>query len=91
MSRWHCATVAGERRPPRAVIHSCTPRWSIFPIGHSPHFATTWFCMIDMIDASRAPAGQSPVLHLRRLPGGRMWDHYMRSFEEVWKIGEPAT
>lgn len=32
-----------------------------------------------------APAGQSPVLHLRRVPGGRMWDHYMRSFEEVWK------
>ncbi|MDD7942564.1 XRE family transcriptional regulator [Actinomycetospora lutea] len=31
-----------------------------------------------------APAGESPVLHLRRVPGGRMWDHYMRSFEEVW-------
>ncbi len=36
-----------------------------------------------------APAGQSPVLHLRRVPGGRMWDHYMRSFEEVWKIASP--
>lgn len=31
-----------------------------------------------------APAGESPVLHLRRVPGGRMWDHFMRSFEEVW-------
>lgn len=31
-----------------------------------------------------APAGQSPVLHLRRVPGGRMWDHYMRSFDDVW-------
>jgi hypothetical protein len=31
-----------------------------------------------------APAGQSPVLHLRRVPGGRTWDHYMRSFEAVW-------
>jgi hypothetical protein len=30
------------------------------------------------------PAAHSPVLHLRRVPGGRMWDHYMRSFETVW-------
>jgi len=35
-----------------------------------------------------APAAQSPVMHLRRVPGGRMWDHYMRSFEEVWKIAD---
>ena len=35
-----------------------------------------------------APAAQSPVLHLRRVPGGRAWDHYMRSFEEVWKIAD---
>lgn len=41
--------------------------------------------------AYAAPAGQSPVLHLRRVPGGRMWDQYMRSFEEVWKIAEPTT
>jgi hypothetical protein len=32
-----------------------------------------------------APANESPILHLRRVPGGRMWDHYMRSFEEVWE------
>jgi hypothetical protein len=38
-----------------------------------------------------APAGHSPVLHLRRVPGGRMWDHYMRSFEEVWTTGTPDT
>lgn len=37
-----------------------------------------------------APAGQSPVLHLRRVPGGRMWDHYMQSFEEVWKLARPV-
>ncbi len=37
------------------------------------------------------PAGHSPVLHLRRVPGGRIWDHYMRSFEEVWKIATPET
>lgn len=43
------------------------------------------------IHAYGVPAAQSPVLHLRRVPGGRMWDHYMRSFEEVWKIATPET
>lgn len=37
------------------------------------------------------PASHSPIMHLRRVPGGRMWDHYMRSFEEVWKIATPET
>ena len=37
------------------------------------------------------PAGHSPVLHLRRVPGGRVWDHYMRSFETVWTSGKPQT
>lgn len=37
-----------------------------------------------------APAAQSPVMHLRRVPGGRLWDHYMRSFEEVWNIAAPV-
>ena len=38
-----------------------------------------------------APAGLSPVLHLRRVPGGRIWDHYMRSFERVWELGTPEA
>ena len=37
------------------------------------------------------PAGHSPVLHLCRVPGGRVWDHYMRSFETVWTGGKPQT
>lgn len=36
-------------------------------------------------------AGQNPVMHLRRVPGGRMWDHYMRSFDEVWNLGTPQA
>jgi hypothetical protein len=32
-----------------------------------------------------APAAHSPVLHLRRLPGGRLVDHYQASFERVWE------
>lgn len=36
-----------------------------------------------------APAGLSPILHLRRVPGGRMWDHFMQSYDEVWKLATP--
>jgi hypothetical protein len=36
-------------------------------------------------------AGQSPVLHLRRLPGGRLFDHYMASFERVWQTARPLA
>lgn len=31
-----------------------------------------------------APAAQSPVLHIHRVPGGRVFDHYVTSFERVW-------
>jgi hypothetical protein len=36
-------------------------------------------------------AGQNPVLHLRRLPGGLMWEHYMRSFDRVWQTATPEA
>ena len=31
-----------------------------------------------------APAAHAPVLHLRRAPGGRLFDQYLASFERVW-------
>jgi hypothetical protein len=34
-----------------------------------------------------AMAAQSPVLRLRRIAGGQMFDHYMASFERVWESG----
>jgi transcriptional regulator with XRE-family HTH domain len=37
------------------------------------------------------PAGTSPMLHLRRLPGGRLFDHYMASFERVWELARPLA
>jgi hypothetical protein len=37
-----------------------------------------------------APAAHSPVLHLRRLAGGRLVDHYQASFERVWDQASPA-
>jgi transcriptional regulator with XRE-family HTH domain len=41
--------------------------------------------------AHGALAGQSPVMHLKRLPTGQMWQHYMRSFERTWSEGTPET
>jgi hypothetical protein len=38
-----------------------------------------------------APAAHSPVLHLRRLPGGLLFDHYQASFERVWEQADAAT
>ncbi|MBA8827085.1 hypothetical protein FHX42_004469 [Saccharopolyspora lacisalsi] len=36
-----------------------------------------------------ALAGQNPVMHLRRLSGGLMWQHYMKSFERVVEESTP--
>ena len=30
------------------------------------------------------PAAQSPVLHIRKTPAGRLFDHYAASFDCVW-------
>jgi hypothetical protein len=32
-------------------------------------------------------AGQNPVLYIHRVPGGPMWDHFMKSFDKVWSTG----
>jgi hypothetical protein len=40
--------------------------------------------MLVNAHAYGAPAAHSPVLHLRRLPGGTLVDHYQASFERVW-------
>ncbi len=37
-----------------------------------------------------SPAAQSPVLHLRRVPGGRVVDHYLTSFDRVWASARAA-
>ena len=38
-----------------------------------------------------SPAPQNPVMHLRRVPGGRLFDHYMQSFDRVWATGTEVT
>jgi len=36
------------------------------------------------------PAAHAPVLHLRRLSGGDLFDTYADSFDRVWSSGRPA-
>jgi transcriptional regulator with XRE-family HTH domain len=36
-----------------------------------------------------SPALRSPVLHLQRIPGGQMFDHYAASFERAWATARP--
>lgn len=31
-----------------------------------------------------APANHSPVIHIHRIPGGRLFDHFMTGFERTW-------
>ena len=38
-----------------------------------------------------APANHSPVTHLHRVEGGRLFDVHMASFERVWALGTPTT
>ena len=47
--------------------------------------------MLVNAHAYGAPAAQSPVLHLRQLPGGRLFRHYLASFDRVWELAKPAT
>lgn len=38
-----------------------------------------------------APAAQSPVLHLQRVPGGRVFDHYLASLDRIWTDARVLT
>jgi hypothetical protein len=38
-----------------------------------------------------APAANAPVLHLRRMPGGRLFKQYVGAFDRTWQATTPAT
>lgn len=38
-----------------------------------------------------APASLNPVMHLRRVPGAHLFEHYMASFDRVWTSGTPLV
>jgi hypothetical protein len=37
------------------------------------------------------PASLNPVIHLRRIDGGTLFDHYTASFQRVWESAVPWT
>lgn len=41
--------------------------------------------MLVNAHAYGAPAAHSPLVHLRRLVAGRLFTHYLTSFEAVWQ------
>jgi transcriptional regulator with XRE-family HTH domain len=41
--------------------------------------------MLVNMHAYGAQASQSPVMHVRRIVGGRLFPHYLESFERVWQ------
>ncbi|WP_165035153.1 XRE family transcriptional regulator [Candidatus Protofrankia californiensis] len=61
---------------------------------HDTTLYTSIFRFDDTIMANThvygSPAAQSPVLHIRRVPGGRLFDHYMTSLDKVWQQSRPV-
>ena len=46
--------------------------------------------LLANLHAFGAPASHSPVLHINRIPGGRLFTHYMESFERTWAEAQPV-
>jgi len=38
-----------------------------------------------------SPAPRNPVIHLQRVPDGRLFDQFMRGFDQVWEGGRPVS
>ena len=36
-----------------------------------------------------APAPHNPVIHLRHVAGGQLFDHYLDSFDRIWEHANP--
>lgn len=76
----------------------CRLTWTYFaPVLDEPgvqirEHGTTLYASLFRFDdtllanphAYGSAAGHSPVMHLNRIPGGRVFDHYMESFQRVW-------
>jgi hypothetical protein len=72
-----------------AEVAGCELRW------HGTTLYASLFRYDDEIlvnpHAYGEPASANPVLHLRRIDGGRVADHYQASFERVWAAAMPWT
>jgi hypothetical protein len=61
-----------------ARMHGCTLYQSIF------RFDDELFANIHIYGAA---ASQSPIIHLHRVPGGRLFANFLDGFERVWATG----
>lgn len=64
----------------RARQHGCTLYASLFRFDDA---------MLVNPHAYGAAAGHSPVMHLNRVPGGRLFTHYLDSFDRTWQEAKP--
>lgn len=64
-----------------ARMHGCTLYNSVFRFDAALLANTHCF---------GAAASQSPVLHLHRIPGGRLFSNYLLGFERTWDRGMPV-
>lgn len=74
-----------------------TPLLAQAPVEARRHGTTLYTSLFRFDDVLMANvhtygcgAGESPVLHLNRIPGGRLFAHYMESFDRVWAAADPA-
>lgn len=88
-----------------SLAHRCTLTWKYFrPLLAEPNVAarmhgSTLYNSIFRFDDDLlanahnygSAAGSSPILHFHRLPGGRMFSHYMDGFERTWDQGRPVS
>jgi hypothetical protein len=72
------------------------PLLAAHPIEARRHDTTLYASLFRFDDtllanghAYGSSASQSPVLHLCRIPGGRLFTHYIDSFERVWASSAP--
>ena len=94
----------GEEEGIGSLLRSrCTLSWAYLkPLLGTPgmearqHGATLYSSLFRFDDAVLvnthvygAPASHSPVLHIQRIPGGRIFSHYIDSFESTWGRGGP--
>lgn len=65
-----------------ARTHSCTVYNSVYRFDDA---------LLSNTHVFGAPASQSPLIHVERLPGGRLFANYMLGFDRTWDRGSPVT
>lgn len=66
----------------QARKHGCTLYASLFRFDNT---------MLVNPHALGAPAGHSPIFHLSRIAGGKLFDHYLESYDRTWQVSKSAA